>query len=226
MISLRAVAAAALVLTGGAAPVATTPLPTEATVLSLIVRPDSQRVDVVAGVRGDVNVKDFVLSNPDRIVVDIGNASLGMAKNIAYDHASRGGVTNVHYGQNRPNVVRVVVTLDAPHPYRLSRDADGVRISVMGSTSNLPAWVAGYQQAARASNAIVAAAPASAITATTTGGIDRQAPATTVVPKASAKSTMNVNGHVVAVPQQQSQERRITINFEDVPILEVLKTFS
>src|SRR4051812_45259602 len=174
MISLRAVAAAALVLTGGAAPVATTPLPTEATVLSLIVRPDSQRVDVVAGVRGDVNVKDFVLSNPDRIVVDIGNASLGMAKNIAYDHASRGGVTNVHYGQNRPNVVRVVVTLDAPHPYRLSREADGVRISVMGSTSTLPAWVAGYQEAARASTAgVMTSGPSPVIPVVTTGPIER-----------------------------------------------------
>jgi type IV pilus assembly protein PilQ len=37
---------------------------------------------------------------------------------------------------------------------------------------------------------------------------------------------VSVNGHSVSVPQQQSQARRITINFEDVPILDVLKTFS
>jgi type IV pilus assembly protein PilQ len=225
MISLRAVAAAALALTGAAAPVATSSPATEATVLSLIVRPDSQRVDVVAGVRGNVEVKDFVLTNPDRIVVDLSNASLGMAKNIAYDHASRGGVVNVHYAQNRPNVVRVVVTLDAPHPYRLSRETEGVRISVMGSTSTLPAWVAGYTEAVRASSA--AATPAPVIRSSPSAGpIARVVTVSPLAPKGPVNSNMMVNGRAVPVAQQQSAERRITINFEDVPILDVLKTFS
>ena len=158
MIAHRAVAVATFALS------ATLSLPlnseaprAEATVSSIIVRPDSQRVDVVVGVTGNVSVKDFIMRGPDKIVVDISNATLGL-KASTYDHIARGGVVDVRYAQNRPNVVRVVVTLDSPRPYRLSRDADGIRISVMGQSSNLPAWVAGYQSARLAS-----AAPVSAI---------------------------------------------------------------
>jgi type IV pilus assembly protein PilQ len=210
MIAFRSVAIAAFALTASAFPLATTARPAaEATVQSLIVRPDSQRVDVVVGVQGLAPVKDFVLSNPDRIVVDINNATLGL-KAQTYDHAARGGIVNVHYGQNKPGVVRVVVTLDAPHPYKLSREAEGIRVSVMGATSNLPAWVAGYQSARMAS---VRPTPVIA--------------KETVRPLAAAKApSMAVNGRSVSIPQQQSQERRITINFENLPILEVLKIFS
>src|SRR5262245_34274616 len=126
MIAFRAVAVATLAISASALPFATTANPAaEATVQSLIVRPDSQRVDVVVGVRGDAPVKDFVLRNPDRIVLDINNASLGL-KAASYDQVARGGVVDVRYGQNRPGVVRVVVTLDAPHPYKLTRSGGEV----------------------------------------------------------------------------------------------------
>jgi hypothetical protein len=114
MMTLRAAAVAVFTLSVNALPVAT-PAPTEATVASVMVRPDSQRVDVVVGVHGAAPVKDFVLANPNRIVLDISNATLGL-KSQSYDNAVRGGIVNVRYGQNRPGVVRVVVTLDAPHP--------------------------------------------------------------------------------------------------------------
>src|SRR3954470_12802018 len=212
MIAFRPVAIAAFALTASALPIATTAHPAaEATVMSLIVRPDSQRVDVVVGVQGLAPVKDFVLRNPDRIVVDISNATLGL-RSQAYDHAARGGIVNVHFGQNKPNVVRVVLTLDSARPYRLSRQADGIHVSVMGATSTLPAWVAGYQSAQLAS-----ATRAPAISKDVVRPIERAGAVTPV---------MNVNGRPIAIPQQQSQERRITINFEELPILEVLKIFS
>jgi type IV pilus assembly protein PilQ len=207
MISHRAVAVAAFALTTGALPISKPATPAEATVMSLIVRPDSQRVDVVVGVQGLVPVKDFVLRNPDRIVLDISNATLGL-KAQSYDHASRGGIVNVHYAQNKTNVVRVVVTLDGPRPYKLSRETNGIRVSVMGETSSLPAWVAGYQSAKAAS---AMAAPV----------IPKEVPR---VSAASAK--LNINGRAVSMPQQQSQQRPITINFENEDILDVLKTFA
>jgi type IV pilus assembly protein PilQ len=220
MISLRAVAVAAFALS--TYPTITPPAASaEATVMSLIVRPDSQRVDVVVGIRGDVSVRDFVLRGPDRIALDISNATLGLARNQSYDHASRGGIVNVHYAQNTPNVVRVVVTLDSPRPYRLTQDADGVRISVMGASSTLPAWVIGYQAAKMAS---VRPAPVIPPAPRRQAG---QAPARAVGNTTmAAPATILVNGRAVPVPQQQSQERRITINFENQDILEVLKIFS
>jgi predicted naringenin-chalcone synthase len=140
MMTLRAAAVAAFAIVANAIPVAK-PAPAEATVSSLTVRPDSQRVDVFVGVRGDAPIKDFVLPSPNRIVLDISNATLGL-KAQSYDNAVRGAITNVRFGQNKPGVVRVVVTLDSPRPYKISREADGIRVSVMGATSTLPAWVA------------------------------------------------------------------------------------
>jgi type IV pilus assembly protein PilQ len=208
MMTLRAAAVATFALAANLIPVAT-PVPTEATVSSLMVRSESQSVDVLVGVRGDAPVKDFVLASPNRIVLDISNATLGL-KAQSYDRAARGGIVNVHYGQNRPGVVRVVVTLDAPHPYKVTREADGIRVAVMGATSTLPAWVVGYQ------NARAASAPVKPV-------IAREE----VRPAGQAKApTMMINGKAISVPQQQSQERRITVNFEDMPISEVLKVFS
>ena len=207
MMTLRAAAVAAFAMVANAIPVAK-PAPAEATVSSLTVRPDSQRVDVFVGVRGDAPIKDFVLPSPNRIVLDISNATLGL-KAQSYDNAVRGAITNVRYGQNKPGVVRVVVTLDSPRPYKISREADGIRVSVMGATSTLPAWVAGYQSARMAS---AAAAPV--------------IPRENVRPAKAVTPTMNINGKTIAVPQQQSQERRITVNFEEMPIAEVLKVFS
>src|SRR5438477_8597769 len=131
MISLRVVAAATVAMTAIGSPAAAPIVhraATEGTVLSLLVRPDSARVDVVVGVRGDVTTKDFTLRGPDKIVVDIAHASLGLARGQEYDHAARGGIVNVHYAQYKPSVVRVVLTLDAPHNYRVSREAAGIRI--------------------------------------------------------------------------------------------------
>src|SRR5437764_15043602 len=115
MISLRVFAAATVALMGAvrpaAAPMTSSNAVAEGTVLSLLVRPDSARVDVVVGVRGAVTTKDFTLRAPDKIVVDISNASLGLARGQAYDRAARGGIVNVNYAQHKPNVVRVVLTL-------------------------------------------------------------------------------------------------------------------
>jgi type IV pilus assembly protein PilQ len=211
MMTLRAVAVAtAFALTAGANSPSEAPAgAAEATVQSLIVRPDSQRVDVVVGLRGNASVKDFVLGNPNRIVLDISNATLGLRPQ-SYDNEMRGNIVDVRYGQNKPGVVRVVLTLDSPRPYKISRSADEVRVSVMGASSTLPAWVAGYQSARLASERAKPVIPREAVR-----------PAA----KASAPA-MSINGRAIAVPQQQSQERRITLNFENLPIIEVLKIFS
>lgn len=237
MISLRVFAAATVALIGAVTP-ASAPVAhlaaAEGTVLSLLVRPDSARVDVVVGVRGAVTARDFTLSGPDKIVVDISNATLGLARGQSYDNAARGGIVNVHYGQFKPGVVRVVLTLDAPHSYRVSKEASGIRISVQGSSSNLPEWAVGYVNAARANSPPV---PKTALTRKSDQPAGAAAPkyrsvantsATVRAPESGSAATaaLWVNGRRLDVQQGQSQQRRITINFEDLPILEVLKIFS
>jgi type IV pilus assembly protein PilQ len=62
----------------------------------------------------------------------------------AYDKAWRSGITNIRYSQYRPNVVRVVIEMDAKHPYQVTRNSNEVRISVTGGkTTDYTAWSSG-----------------------------------------------------------------------------------
>src|ERR1044071_7989208 len=88
--------------TAGALPPAPRPVMARfegGTVVSLSVVPTSGRADVVVGVDGNVSLKHFTLKKPDRIVVDIGGATLGLSAGDSYDGVARGGITRVAYSQ-------------------------------------------------------------------------------------------------------------------------------
>jgi type IV pilus assembly protein PilQ len=116
-------------------------LPTSAaTVHSVSVVPSSGKTEVVIGVNAAVDVQDFTLDAPTRVVVDLKGATLDMSYRT-YDKVSRGGITNVRYSQYRPNIVRVVIEMDAKHPYELKRSEGEVRISVTGGkTTDYSSW--------------------------------------------------------------------------------------
>jgi type IV pilus assembly protein PilQ len=104
---------------------------TESSVVSLSVVPTSGRAQVIIGVNGPVTVRDFVLREPDRLVLDITGATLAV-KRGGYDRVARGGVLDVRYAQNQPNVVRVVLTLDGQRDYDVQRGAEDIRVAVDG----------------------------------------------------------------------------------------------
>src|ERR1700741_1303347 len=91
-------------------------LPSASTVHSVSVVPSSGKTEVVIGVNAAVDVQDFTLDAPARVVVDLKGATLDLSYRT-YDKVSRGGITNVRYSQFRPNIVRVVIEMDAKHPY-------------------------------------------------------------------------------------------------------------
>jgi type IV pilus assembly protein PilQ len=129
-----------------------------ATVHSLSVVPSSGKAEVVIGVNAAVEVQDFTLDAPARVVVDLKGATLDMS-NRTYDKVSRGGITNVRYSQYRPNIVRVVIELDAKHPYEVKRNPNEVRVSVTGGKT------AEYSSWGTASRRSYASAPATTSTA-------------------------------------------------------------
>ncbi|HET9776744.1 MAG TPA: AMIN domain-containing protein, partial [Gemmatimonadaceae bacterium] len=100
-----------------------------ATVRSLSVIPSSGKTEVVIGVNAAVDVQDFTLDAPARVVVDLKGATLDMAYR-RYDKESRGGITNIRYSQYRPNIVRIVIEMDAKHPYEVTRTDGEIRVSV------------------------------------------------------------------------------------------------
>lgn len=109
-------------------------------VKALSVVPSSGRAEVVVSVAGSVDVQDFTLTGPPRIVLDLQGARLtGDVK--LYDHVARGGITNVRAGQYRANVVRVVIDLDGEHKYTVTRGDHDVRVMVDGQApASFAAW--------------------------------------------------------------------------------------
>ena len=61
--------------------------------------PAPGRAEVVVGVRGTMEVKDFVLRSPDRVVLDLTGARLA-GRSSGYDGVVRGGVRNLRFGQH------------------------------------------------------------------------------------------------------------------------------
>src|ERR1041385_7338086 len=102
-----------LCLNPGASPGVTGVAPRDGEVRAVSVLPAAGSVEVVIDLRGAVEIQDFTLASPARLVVDLQGARLTVPA-VLYDGANRGGVKNIRYAQFRPGVVRVVIDLDAP----------------------------------------------------------------------------------------------------------------
>src|SRR5690349_3447717 len=94
----------------------------EVTAVSLA--PAAGKTEIVVAVKGAVDVRDFLLSSPDRLVLDVVGAKLGSTRASLYDGVKRGGVVNLRYSQFRPDIVRIVVDLDGPQAYKVDRGTD------------------------------------------------------------------------------------------------------
>jgi type IV pilus assembly protein PilQ len=135
---LAVIVASALVLGPGAQPVEARPA--EGSVMSLSVIPASGKAEIVIGVTGGLEVRDFTLPSPNRIVIDLSGASLGLGSR-GYDRVARGGIRDVRYSQYRKGTVRVVVYLDAPRTYQLTKSEGEVRVAVtVPAGAQFTAW--------------------------------------------------------------------------------------
>ena len=131
-------ATVAALVAGGAAPVrAEGPGTGEVTAVSLA--PAAGKAELVIAVKGAVDVRDFVLTSPDRLVLDVVGATLSDAAPAAYDGAVRGGVLNLRYSQFRPDIVRIVVELDGPKAYEVSRQGESIKVA-FGADQKFQAW--------------------------------------------------------------------------------------
>src|SRR4051812_31828140 len=148
---LAVIVAATLALGPVAEPVAA--FPAEGAVTSLSVVPASGRAELVIGVAGGVDVSDFTLRSPDRIVLDVSGASLGFGAR-GYDHVAGGGIMDVRFSQSRKNRVRVVIYLDSPRSYEVSKEKGEFRVSV---TTDPAAKFAGWHVGDRRAEPTVAA---------------------------------------------------------------------
>lgn len=182
----------------------------EAAVTAVRVVPGAGRADVVLSFDGAIQVTDFTLTGPHRIVVDIAGATMQL-RAPAYDRVSRAGITNVRLAQYKADVVRLVLDLDAGREYTVVSGDGEIRVSVTGPDAFAP-WGGG-------ATAVVADAPPADVV--------RPQPVverTAAAPRFEAKAQPYIASREMA--PQQSQEPRVNFSFVAVPIREVLSFFS
>jgi len=171
-------------------------------VLGVSVVPAPGRAEVVIDVRGPVEVTDFVLQNPARLVLDLTGARL-VAPALAYDGVNRAGIRGLRYSQFRPDVVRIVIDLDEARDYRMTQGDNAVRVT-FDAAQTFAAWPGGAPASAEASRA--AELPAA-------------------IPAAPAPARRSAAVLPEAAPQL-SQQHRISITFDQASIDEVIANFA
>ncbi|HEV8177206.1 MAG TPA: AMIN domain-containing protein, partial [Gemmatimonadales bacterium] len=123
--------------------------PASGEVTGVSVQASPGRADIVINVRGAVEVRDFMLEGPDRLVLDVMGARLKGHTSSLYDGVKRGGVLNLRYSQFERDVVRIVLELDHAKDYHVERGTDAIRVS-FGTDQSFLAWSSnGSAQAAR-----------------------------------------------------------------------------
>ncbi len=176
-------------------------------VRTVSVLPAAGSVEVIIELNGAVEVRDFTLRGPDRLVIDVIGARLRVPA-APYDGTNRGGVRNLRTAQFRPDVVRVVLELDALGDYQV-RHADGqVRVRIGTDRTAFLAW----------SSAPRGGAPAPAP--------DPAAPARVAPPAAARPEPVAAFFAAHAAEVAQSQAPRITVQWEGATIEDVVAGFA
>ena len=186
-------------------------------VRAVSVLPAAGRVEVVIELQGAVDVLDFTLANPARLVIDLQGARL-VAPVVLYDGQNRGGVKNLRYAQFRAGVVRVVIDLDALKDYQIERGDGQVRVKIGTERTAFAAWSS--QVAASVPPVTPAAAPAAARSAGTE--------AARVVTPAASGATVSIDEYLATHAREsaQSQAARITVTWDNADLREVVAGFA
>ncbi|HEY8195927.1 MAG TPA: AMIN domain-containing protein [Gemmatimonadales bacterium] len=123
--------------------------PASGEVTGVSVQASPGRADIVINVRGAVEVRDFMLEGPNRLVLDVMGARLKGNASSLYDGVKRGGVLNLRYSQFQRDVVRIVLELDHAKDYHVERGTDAIRVS-FGTDQSFLAWSSNDPAAAAA----------------------------------------------------------------------------
>lgn len=176
------------------------------TVTDVTILPASGRTEVVIAVSGPVEYRDFLMEGPTRLVVDLIGATLDGGEGSS--NPDRGGIRELRMSQYDREIVRIVLELNDRVVYDV-RPMDGeIRISLESGAAGFEPWSSSFADLgpARVGAAFLAGTPSESAGSSQASSVGR------IVPGAATRS--------------QSQEPRLTVQFTETPIQEVLFTFA
>ncbi|TVP77406.1 MAG: type IV pilus secretin family protein [Gemmatimonadales bacterium] len=180
--------------------------PSSGTLRDLALFPSADRAELVLEVDGDVEVRDFTMEGPHRLVVDLLGAKHALSKE-SFTDVQRGGIQSIRASQYDDDVVRVVLQLDLPLEHEV-RSGDGfVRVSLENPSGDFSPWEARARAEAPAAPQV-----------DTSGNGELRVNGEAQRPRDRAPSWAGVNRDDLA--------ERISITFVETPMREVLFTFS
>jgi type IV pilus assembly protein PilQ len=225
---IAALAVWLVVLTPGASPGLREATPRDGEVKAVSVLPAAGSVEVVIDLRGAVDIQDFTLASPARLVIDLQGARL-VAPSVLYDGTNRGGIKNIRYAQFRPGVVRVVIDLDVLKDYQIERRDGQVRVKIGSERTAFEAW---------SSRNVTPASPADVRPASVTnpgrepgvrtGQAARGGQAARVATPAQSGDGLTIDAYLEAHAKEsvQSQAARITVTWDNADLREVVAGFA
>ncbi|MEP6691208.1 MAG: AMIN domain-containing protein [Gemmatimonadaceae bacterium] len=189
----------------------------EVTALSVV--PTTGRAEVVIAVGGAVEVSDFALASPARVVLDLRGAKLSMPARL-YDRQRRGSITNVRVAQYTDDVVRIVIDMDKDHQYTVTREQGSVRVAVDGPSGTFTAWHNTPELASPS-----AGTPVSSLSQ---AAKDEQATRTRTdrATRAARNEAPIFRKEGTNRPAGAPVEPRITVTYQDADIKEVIAAFA
>ena len=170
------------------------------------------RTNVVIEADGQVTFEHQMLTSPPRIVVDVSGSEFQLPQRRFLD-INRGGVLALRSSQYRTGVVRVVVDLAEAVDYEIEESGGRIRISFPNPTGAFEAWTTGEARMAALQVSQQEPEPAAA--------------PVRAEPRPSDRAAANVPVTRPAIQEApEPAQPRITVEFRQVPIVDVLNTFA
>ncbi|MDX1673838.1 MAG: AMIN domain-containing protein [Longimicrobiales bacterium] len=172
------------------------------------------RTNVVIEADGEVTFEHQMLTSPPRIVVDVSGSEFQLPQRRFLD-INRGGVLALRSSQYRTGVVRVVVDLAEAVDYEIEESGGRIRVSFPNPSGAFEAWSTGQTRMAALQ-------------------VTPQEPEPTPDPEPVRANTRRSDRAAAEVPVTRPaiqeapapEQARITVEFREVPIVDVLNTFA
>lgn len=172
------------------------------------VAPVADRTEVVIVVDGAVSERHFMLDD-GRLVLDL--TGVPQPPRLDLRDFNRGGVRELRIGPFEPNVARIVMALDRPLDYDVTRDGDRIRITFANPAGTFEPWTHNVDRdrsaAAARSNGGTSSAPAGQ-------------------PRQQVRPAPPEPRQQVPAQRQQVRQEQVRVAFSDEPLGNVLALFS
>lgn len=197
-----------------------------AAVQGLSVVSQGDRTNVLIETESAVAFEHQMLSSPPRIVVDISGSEFQLPQQRFLD-INRGGVLALRSSQYQEGVVRVVVDLAESVDYQVDQSDGVIRISFPNPSGSFEPWNSGAGLATRMPDEPVAASRENAPSSRPSEARRSEAqPVRADARQADGAATRVPVSRPAVQEAPEPQQPRISIEFRQMPIVDVLNSFA